>query len=72
MLAISKIPRLDELPLQDGDPPFSAWGMWVDVDHGSLNYLTKQNVVNTARNEIQVGERVSLEYALANLLIVLH
>jgi hypothetical protein len=63
MLAVSEIPRFEQLPLREGDPPFSAWGMWKNVEHGSLNYLSDEKVLKAARNEIKTGERVSLEYA---------
>ena len=61
MLAASKIPRFDQLPLRKGDPPFSAWGLWKKPEYGSLNYLTDKRLLQAAREEIQTGERVSLE-----------
>lgn len=61
MLAVSKIPRFDQLPLRKGDPPFSAWGLWKKPEYGSLNYLTDKGLLQAAREEIQTGERVSLE-----------
>ncbi|OJJ06482.1 hypothetical protein ASPVEDRAFT_65179 [Aspergillus versicolor CBS 583.65] len=64
MLAVSKIPRFDQLPLREGDPPFSAWGLWKKPEYGSLNYLTDTGLLQAAREEIQTGERVSLDLPL--------
>ncbi|KAH8697925.1 hypothetical protein BGW36DRAFT_296655 [Talaromyces proteolyticus] len=64
MFAVSKIPRFDELPLREGDPPFSAWGLWKNPEYGSLNYLTEKTLLQAARNEIQTGQRVSLDLPL--------
>jgi hypothetical protein len=60
------IPPLSDLPLNKNDPPNSAWGLWgqeegEDAALGSLNYLTKTRVLQTAREEIHTGERVALE-----------
>lgn len=53
------------LPLHKGDPPHSAWGRWGPADQlGTLNYLTAELVANTARSEIQTGERVGLDMPL--------
>lgn len=63
---IQPIPSLSDLPLRKGDPPNSAWGLWGDGPEsalGSLNYLTEEVVAKAAREEIQTGERVGLEYA---------
>lgn len=61
-----KIPSFDELPLGPGDPPNSAWGLWgeegEDPALGSLNYLTDKLVLQAAKDEIQTGQRVGLEY----------
>jgi len=61
MLAVSELPHFDQLPLREGDPPFSAWGLWKKPEYGSLNYLTDKALLQAAREEIQTGERVSLE-----------
>lgn len=63
-----KIPSFDELPLRPDDPPNSAWGLWGEGDEdpalGSLNYLTDRRVVQAAKDEIQTGQRVGLEYVV--------
>lgn len=60
------IPSFDELPLGPDDPPYSAWGLWgeegEDPALGSLNYLTDKLVLQAAKDEIQTGQRVGLEY----------
>lgn len=57
-----RVPDLTELPLRDGDPPYSAWGLWGDRHQlGSLNYLTEEVVVRTIKEEVQTGERIGLE-----------
>lgn len=58
------LPRFDELPLRDGDPPNSAWGLWGDgpgSSLGSLNYLTDELVQRTIKEEVKTGERVCLK-----------
>jgi hypothetical protein len=55
-----KRPAFDELPLNKGDPPFSAWGLYgPDDELGTLNLLTP-DVVKKAGKEIQTGDRVGL------------
>lgn len=64
------LPELFDLPLNEGDPPYSAWGLWNDsrtASLGSLNYLTNDVVLKTTREEVRTGERVGLEYALTVL-----
>ena len=56
-----RIPRFDELPLREGDPPRSAWGLWKDSSLGALNHLTDDVVLRTAKEEIQCGTRVGLK-----------
>ncbi|KAJ4297999.1 hypothetical protein N0V90_005898 [Kalmusia sp. IMI 367209] len=63
------IPPFSDLPLNENDPPNSAWGLWSqilgeDAALGSLNYLTQRHVLDAARQEIQTGERISLESSL--------
>lgn len=55
------LPRLEDLPLSKGDPPFSAWGLWENAKLGSLNYLTDEFVLAAARENIQTGARVGLK-----------
>lgn len=52
------IPSFDDLPLREGDPHHSAWGLYGDNDElGTLNRLTDERVVAAAKNEIQKGIR---------------
>lgn len=52
------IPAFDSLPLRDGDPPHSAWGLYGDGDQlGTLNRLTDERVAAAAKTEIQKGIR---------------
>lgn len=58
------LPALSELPLHEGDPPNSAWGLWGDSKEaslGSLNYLTDEVVLRTVKEEVKTGARVGLE-----------
>lgn len=64
---LQPLPSLNQLPLREGDPPNSAWGLWgdgPDSSLGALNYLTEELVSRTAREEIKTGERLGLEYVL--------
>lgn len=61
---LQPLPTLSELPLNPEDPPTSAWGLWGDSKEaslGSLNYLTDEAALKAAKEEIQTGQRVSLE-----------
>lgn len=59
------IPSFDDLPLREGDPHHSAWGLYGDKDElGTLNRLTDERVAAAARAEIQKGVRVSLNWPL--------
>jgi hypothetical protein len=61
------LPAFNTLPLQEGEPPNSAWGLWgdsKDTSLGSLNYLTDELVLRTTKEEIKTGERVGLEYGI--------
>jgi hypothetical protein len=64
-MSLFPLPKLSDLPLAKGNPPNSAWGLWskngYDDQLGSLNYLTKDLVLKTAKEEIQTGERVGLK-----------
>ncbi|KAJ5661369.1 uncharacterized protein N7484_000741 [Penicillium longicatenatum] len=64
---MSPLPSFNQLPLREGDPPHSAWGLWgngSDSALGSLNYLTDDLVLRTIQQEIKTGERVGLNLAL--------
>jgi hypothetical protein len=53
-------PKFDKLPLRDGDPPWSAWGLYgLDDQLGTLNLLTPE-VVTEAAKEIRTGRRIGL------------
>lgn len=59
------IPRFDQLPLNKGDPPYSAWGLYGTEDQlGTLNRLTDDIILKTAKQEIQTGHRISLNWPL--------
>ncbi|KAL2204654.1 putative cyclase [Sarocladium strictum] len=61
------LPALSELPLNKGDPPNSAWGLWDDAKDaslGSLNYLTDELVLKTTKEEVKTGQRVGLDLPL--------
>lgn len=52
------IPSFDSLPLREGDPHHSAWGLYGDDDElGTLNRLTDERVAAAAKNEIKKGIR---------------
>ena len=58
-------PSFDQLPMREGDPPNSAWGLWGDGPDsalGSLNHLTDDRVLRTIQDEVKTGERVGLKY----------
>ncbi|KAL5040846.1 hypothetical protein BDW71DRAFT_201842 [Aspergillus fruticulosus] len=58
------IPSFDELPLGADDPPYSAWGLWKNPALGALNHLTDDKVLKAAQEEVQTGERVTLNLPL--------
>ncbi len=44
-----ELPSYDELPVKEGAPPRSAWGLWGDDDElGCLNLLTPERVAAAA------------------------
>ena len=48
--AVRRIPNFDELPVKEGAPPESSWGVFGDDDGiGCLNFLTPDGVVEAAR-----------------------
>lgn len=52
------IPTFEDLPLRKGDPHHSAWGLYGPNDElGTLNRLSGDIVVASARNEIKTGAR---------------
>uniref|UniRef100_A0A8H7NBP4 Cyclase n=1 Tax=Bionectria ochroleuca TaxID=29856 RepID=A0A8H7NBP4_BIOOC len=63
---LNPLPPLSQLPLNEGDPPYSAWGLWEGHDSslGSLNYLTDEIVLKTLREEVRTGARIGLDLPL--------
>ncbi|OGE54886.1 hypothetical protein PENARI_c005G09133 [Penicillium arizonense] len=54
-------PRFEDLPLREGDPPWSAWGLYgPDDELGTLNLLSAQTVLK-ASEEIRTGRRFGLD-----------
>ena len=63
---MATIPKFSQLPLREGDPPYSAWGFYGEKDElGTLNRLSDELVVKSARQEIQSGVRISLNWPLS-------
>ncbi|KEF51121.1 uncharacterized protein A1O9_12844 [Exophiala aquamarina CBS 119918] len=61
-------PFFDDLPMREGDPPHSAWGLYGEKDElGTLNLLTPE-IVQEAAREIRTGIRVPLDYPVDHLL----
>ncbi|MCJ1297817.1 hypothetical protein MMC08_000605, partial [Hypocenomyce scalaris] len=61
----NKLPKFSDLPLGKGDPHHSAWGLYgKDDELGTLNRLTDEVVLKAAKEEIQTGIRVSLNWPL--------
>ncbi|KAI1495177.1 hypothetical protein F5X96DRAFT_676005 [Biscogniauxia mediterranea] len=57
-------PRFEDLPLRQGDPPFSAWGLWGSDDEiGALNLLTP-DVIKSAAQQVSEGIVVTLNLPL--------
>ncbi|PWN48985.1 hypothetical protein IE53DRAFT_388806 [Violaceomyces palustris] len=60
-----KLPDLDDLPEVEGMPKGCAWGIFGEKDQlGTLNLLTPENTAKVAKQEIQTGERVQIDWAL--------
>jgi hypothetical protein len=46
----AELPTFDQLPVQEGAPPESAWGVFGDQDElGCLNFLTPETIVAAAK-----------------------
>lgn len=57
-------PPFSKLPLNEGDPPFSAWGLYGKDDQlGALNLLTQETKLAAAK-EIRLGLSVGLNLPL--------
>lgn len=49
-MGLDSVPNFDELPVREGAPPESNWGVFGDDDQlGCLNFLTEDRVVAAAR-----------------------
>ncbi|KAL2365258.1 hypothetical protein RJZ56_001765 [Blastomyces dermatitidis] len=60
----ANLPKFTDVPLNKGDPPFSAWGLYGKDDQlGFLNRQTDTIVVEAVK-EIKTGVRVSLNWPL--------
>ncbi|KAF2195866.1 hypothetical protein K469DRAFT_545285 [Zopfia rhizophila CBS 207.26] len=63
-MALPKRPPFSSLPLDKTGPPGNAWGLYgKDDELGALNMITPETVL-AASNEIQTGQRVSLDWSL--------
>lgn len=63
VISIADIPRpkFDELPLKQGDPKGSAWGLWgTEDERGTLNLIT-EDITRAASRETINGKVVSLK-----------
>jgi hypothetical protein len=57
-------PPFTDLPLDKNGPPGNAWGLYGENDElGALNLITRETV-KAAAQEIQTGDRVSLDWYL--------
>ncbi|KAK6713597.1 hypothetical protein SNK04_004561 [Fusarium graminearum] len=57
-------PAFNELPLQSGDPKYSAWGLGGNNDElGTLNHLSP-TVTKDAVKEIVTGQHISLNLSI--------
>ena len=60
IMNVEKFPSFEDLPLSEGDPPYSAWGLWKEPQLGSLNHLDEEKVLEAAK-EIRTGTRIGLK-----------
>jgi kynurenine formamidase len=61
-IAVTDLPRYDDLPIDAGKPPGSAWGVWGDDDEvGSINLLTEERV-KVAAECVRKGRVFSLNW----------
>lgn len=55
-------PKFGDLPLRQGDPKWSAWGLWGHHDElGTLNLIT-EDVRKAATLEVKLGKAINLKY----------
>src|SRR5262245_11375059 len=60
----SDLPSFDDLPVRDGTPGPSTWGLWGDADRlGCLNLLTPERTVRAA-NCVRKGAVFALDWEL--------
>ncbi|CAG8955269.1 hypothetical protein HYFRA_00011250 [Hymenoscyphus fraxineus] len=59
------LPPFEALPLREGDPYLSAWGLYgADDQLGALNRLSDEHVAQSAKEEILSGVRIGLDAPL--------
>ena len=59
-----RLPSYDELPVTEGAPPLSSWGLWGERDElGTLNLLTPERVAAAARLA-RTGKRFGLNWSM--------
>jgi kynurenine formamidase len=64
LLASAALPAYDDLPIAEGKPPGSSWGLWGETDVlGCLNLLTPARVM-AALGEVREGDVFSLNLDL--------
>ncbi|PCG96152.1 Putative cyclase [Penicillium occitanis (nom. inval.)] len=57
-------PKFDNLPLRQGDPKCSAWGLWGSDDElGTLNLIT-EDIRRAAALEVKLGKAINLNLPL--------
>jgi hypothetical protein len=60
-VTVDELPRYDDLPVREGAPAGSSWGVWGDGDVlGCLNLLTPDRVLR-ARSSIRTGRTFALD-----------
>ncbi|KAI7771444.1 hypothetical protein LZL87_010884 [Fusarium oxysporum] len=61
----AQYPDFDKLPLDKTGPRGNAWGLWGKDDQlGTLNHLTDEAVGQAARENINTGTRLSLNWSM--------
>ncbi|CAG8981597.1 hypothetical protein HYALB_00009476 [Hymenoscyphus albidus] len=59
------LPPFEALPLREGDPYLSAWGLYgADDQLGALHRLSDEHVAHSAKTEILSGVRIGLDAPL--------
>ena len=61
---IEQLPSFDDLPVEEGRPDNSSWGLWGDHDvFGALNLLTPERALHAACS-IRTGRSFALNLDL--------